>query len=148
MAKILSFDNKLMKIGNGLLGPAEAAPVSSDYKLKLESIEDMSAVGYMSPNVTSGYITGDGAGSLTQEQIDALNSDTALLLGQSYYEGYKQYYLVFTGVSSNAITFKYYTSSNQFKYTLYKIIDGVDTQISYGTLPREIYMTEYTISLT
>ena len=26
MAKILSFDNKLMKIGNGLLGPAEVTP--------------------------------------------------------------------------------------------------------------------------
>jgi len=36
MAKILSFDNKLMKIGNGLLGPAEAAPVVPTYEYLLD----------------------------------------------------------------------------------------------------------------
>lgn len=36
MAKILSFDNKLMKIGNGLLGPAEPAPVVPTYEYLLD----------------------------------------------------------------------------------------------------------------
>lgn len=61
MAKILSFDNKLMKIGNGLLGPAEPAPTPVDplnpLNLPQYTIRVKMKSGSSSPSVPGATVT-------------------------------------------------------------------------------------------
>lgn len=140
MAKILSFDNKLMKIGNGLLGPAEVAPAGpSDYKLVLLSSYDFRLRGF-NPNVTSGTHRN------MPVNLTKINST------DSYYNvtGGEPITLVIANVSVNTLSFTYRCDIEEvgISYTLYRTVDGTDIQISSGTIPHVTSYTEYTLNLT
>lgn len=149
MAKILSFDNKLMKIGNGLLGPAEAAPVGSDYKLVLT---DASYHGFrlrsFNPNVTSGSWNDT---DLTAMELAEMNDPEDYLYYScpGHVQGQiKPLTLIIANVSADTLTFKYGYGDGDVNYILYKTVGGIDTQIASGTLRVYISYNEATLNLT
>lgn len=137
MAKILSFDNKLMKIGNGLLGPAEAAPTPvTDYRLEFSG--GTFRLRNLDPGATSGY---SGTTPLSETQLNNINGS----MGEILFASSEVYSFVFTNVTSNTLSFTH--DSNGATYTLYKIVSGSTSIVATGTLSTSS-SNDVTISLT
>lgn len=82
MAKILSFDNKLMKIGNGLLGPAEPTPVVPTYEYLL----DMGSSSTLNSG-SSGLVMFNGAIQQATKPVVAFYMQTDIVADYGYESG-------------------------------------------------------------
>lgn len=143
----LAYNNNLLKFNNYVIGSGSTPvpPGPSDYKLVLTVNDHINLNGF-NPNVTSGTL-GDSA--LNQAAISRLNN-TERYHYYTYYNGYGDLTIIIANVSVNTLSFMYKisTEGDSANYTLYRTVNGVDTQISSGTLPQTYEMTEYTLNLT
>lgn len=99
MAKILSFDNKLMKIGNGLLGPAEAAPVVPTYEYLLDL-----GSSYTLNSSSEGYAPFNGAIQQATKPVIAFYMSTDIVEGYESGNIYNCIYLSGNGLNGIGVT--------------------------------------------
>jgi hypothetical protein len=148
MQTALAYNNSLLRFNNYVIDPGSTpvppGPVGpSDYKLVLSANDSIRLRGF-NPNVTSGEYRGI---PLNQTNLTNLNSTDSYYA----YEGSSgDLTLVITNVSVNTLLFTYRCGIEEsgISYTLYRIVDGTDTQISSGTLQYSYQYTEATLNLT
>ena len=149
MAKILSFDNKLMKIGNGLLGPAEPAPsptpVRTDgYYLKVVATGGLGVIYNLTPNATAleSHIVKDGSDYLTLEQVNGSSQPLGVYVFEAGLPTY-----AYLGSNATNVTFKYIASMSgtSVTYSLIQSVNGVETICMSQTVSSSMYNETMTL---
>lgn len=124
-----------------VIGAVFAEKTGSDYRLELRNYNGL--ITNMNPYASAAYSYTEWQG-----RQDISSTDLANLNGSTGYNvssGGGSFSIVFTDITATSLTFKQGGMGN---YTLYKTVNGVESQIGSGDIPGPWISTTVTISLT